>query len=104
MKHKIHHGLEKDLARQATQKAIETYQARFEQYHPQAQWETDDKCNVSFSAKGIKLEGALEIENENVVLDLEVPFLLRPFRSRAITIIEEEIKDWVAKAKKGEIA
>lgn len=104
MKHKIHHGLEKDLARKATEKAIETYQARFEQYNPQALWETEDKCNVSFSAKGIKLEGVLEIESENVVLDLEVPFLLRPFRSRAITIIEEEIRDWVAKAKKGEIA
>ncbi|MFU8807431.1 MAG: polyhydroxyalkanoic acid system family protein [Bradymonadaceae bacterium] len=103
MKHKIHHGLQKELARKATHKAIETYKARFEQYNPQANWVNDDTANVSFSAKGIKLEGALEIVEHDVLLDLEVPFLLRPFRSRAMTIIEEEIKDWVARAKRGEL-
>ncbi|MFU8805913.1 MAG: polyhydroxyalkanoic acid system family protein [Bradymonadaceae bacterium] len=103
MKHKIHHGLQKELARKATEKAIETYKARFEQYNPDAKWVDEDTANVSFSAKGIKLEGALEIGEDDVLLDLEVPFLLRPFRSRAITVIEEEIRDWVARAKNGEL-
>jgi hypothetical protein len=104
MKHKIPHGLDKELARKATHKAIETYKARFQQYNPEAKWTTEDRCNVSFSAKGIKLDGVLEIAENDVVLDLEVPLLLRPFRGKAVAIIEEEIQEWVKKAKNGEIA
>ena len=38
-----------------------------------------------------------------VTLDLDVPFLLKPFKSKALEVIEREIKVWVAKAKRGEI-
>ena len=38
-----------------------------------------------------------------IELDLDVPFLLRPFKSQALGVIETEIKAWIAKAKKGEV-
>jgi hypothetical protein len=32
-------------------------------------------------------------------MDLDVPFLLRPFQGKAISVIEGEIKEWLAKEK-----
>ena len=38
-----------------------------------------------------------------VELELEVPFLFRPFRKAAIRIIEGEIRQWIARAEAGEL-
>ena len=35
--------------------------------------------------------------------ELDVPFLLRPFKKKAIDVIEQEIKKWVKKAENGEV-
>jgi len=32
-------------------------------------------------------------------LDIDVPFLLRPFKSQALGVIEGEINEWIKKAK-----
>lgn len=53
--------------------------------------------------KGVSLEGVLEVGDENIEMDLDVPFLLRPFKGTALGVIDEEIKKWLAKAKAGEI-
>jgi len=53
--------------------------------------------------KGMALRGALEVLPTAIELDLEVPFLLRPFKGQAISVIEGEIKDWIAKARTGAI-
>jgi hypothetical protein len=36
-------------------------------------------------------------------MDLDVPLLLRPFKSTALGVIEEEIRKWIDKAKNGQI-
>ncbi|MFP4598892.1 MAG: polyhydroxyalkanoic acid system family protein [Persicimonas sp.] len=103
MKHSIEHGLDKDLARKATRKAFESYEKRFAKYNPTSEWVTEDKANVGFSAKGINVEGAIEITDDDVVLEMDVPFILKPFRKKAVGVIDDEIQEWIAKAKRGEI-
>lgn len=103
MKHKIRHGLEHDLARRVTHKAFESYQQRYARFDPQADWVTEDRADVSFSVKGVSLEGSLEITDEDVVVDLDVPFVFKPFRKKAVGVIESEIRDWIDKAKRGDI-
>lgn len=103
MKHIIHHGLEPALARTATQKALETYQERFAQYNPTVNWRGDDQADVAFSAKGMTLNGSIEIQPKDIAIELEVPFLLRPFKNKAIGIIETEIREWVERARNGEL-
>ena len=103
MKHKVHHGLSKDLARKATRKAFDAYKERFDKYNPDAEWLSDDEAKVSFSAKGVTLEGNVRIEPEDVELQLDVPFLLKPFKSKALAVIEDEITKWVEKARNGEL-
>ena len=103
MKHVIKHTLTPELARKVTRKAFDAYAERFKEYNPEVDWKTEDRAEISFRAKGIRLQGTLELKPSAVELELEVPMLLRPFRGRAIGIIDEEIRGWIGKAEAGEL-
>lgn len=103
MKHKIHHGLELPLAKKAIDKAMEAYSARFSDFNPTYQWVAENKGQLAFKAKGVKVEGELEIIGPEVFVDLEVPFILRVFKGKAMQVIDDEVKKWVVKAKAGEL-
>ena len=98
MKHVITHGLDMPTAKKVTDKAFEEYRRRFPNYDPSLRWVSDRKADVNFNAKGIKLSGAMLIEEGSIVLDLDVPFLFRPFQKMAIEVIDREVHVWLAKA------
>ena len=102
-KHIIRHDLDVETAKKATQKAFAGYKQRFADYNPTADWVSENRAEIGFSAKGIKLDGAVELHPKEIHLELDVPFLFKPFRKKAMSIIEEEINDWVARAKAGEL-
>jgi hypothetical protein len=101
MKHTVHHGLGQDRAKQVAEAALQSYAERFSQYSPKSSWASATRADISFSVKGMSLTGSLEIRDKDFELDLEVPFLLRPFKGTALSVIEDEIKKWVAKAQSG---
>lgn len=103
MKHSVPHQLGKAKAIEVCKKAFESYKARFAKYDPTATWVTEDRADIGFTAKGINLKGGLEVFDNRIEMDLEVPFLLRPFKGKALGIIEEEIQTWIGKAEKGEL-
>lgn len=103
VKHIIQHNLSPELARKVTDKAFETYAAKFKDYSPTANWVSPTKSNIGFNAKGISLKGAIELKPSAVELELDVPFLLRPFKDRAVKVIDTEIREWIAKANAGEL-
>jgi hypothetical protein len=103
MKHVIQHSLDVPTAKKVTDRAFAEYSARYPQYEPTFKWVGDRRADVSFNAKGIKLKGAMEVAEKEITLDLDVPFLLRPFQKMAVEVIEREVKIWIAKAQAGEI-
>lgn len=103
MEHRIAHSLDQELIRKVARKAVESYAQRFAEYSPQATWETDDRAKISFSAKGITLDGSITLEPKSVLLNLNVPFLLKPFAGKATGVIEEQVKHWIEVAKRGEL-
>ncbi|MBX3246871.1 MAG: polyhydroxyalkanoic acid system family protein [Myxococcales bacterium] len=103
MKHSVTHDLDDATAKRATEKAFAAYAERFEKYSPRAHWTHERHCDVTFSVKGFTLRGALDLEPGQIVMDLEVPFVLRVFKGQALDIIEREIRLWVDKAKRGEL-
>jgi hypothetical protein len=66
-------------------------------------WTSDYSAKVGFKVKGVGLDGKIQVNEHDVVMDLDVPFLLKPFRSMALEVIEREIKLWIGKAKSGEL-
>jgi hypothetical protein len=103
MKHVIQHDLDTSTAKRVVDRAFEEYKSRFADYHPTLHWAHERRADVSFNAKGVKLNGAMHVEEKEIGLELDVPFLLRPFQKKAVEIIEREVRHWVDKAKKGEL-
>ena len=64
-------------------------------------WTTEHSAEVSFKAKGVTLKGGFEIADKSIDIEMDVPLLLRPFRQKAIDVVEEQIKEWIGKAKSG---
>ncbi len=103
MKHSVAHDLPLDLAKKAAAKALESYQARFAEYDPQLCWNDECNADVSFAVKGMSLKGSFEVLPDRIDIDMEVPLLLRPFKKKAMDVVEGEIGKWIEKARKGEI-
>jgi hypothetical protein len=102
MKHAVPHDLGPERAKKVAEAALSSYEKKFAKYQPHARWTSETRANISFTVKGISLNGALEVRPNAIEMDLDVPFLLRPFQSTAVGVIEGEIKEWIAKAKAGE--
>lgn len=103
MKHVIKHDLSIDLARKAMKKAFEMYIEKFEKYSPTANWTTDNDVKIGFEARGIKIGGDVQLRPNEIEVDMSVPFLLKPFQSKAIDVVDKEINTWIGKAKAGEL-
>jgi hypothetical protein len=103
MEHRIEHGLSPEVARKVVTHAIETYSAKLAKYAPTVSWRGEDQVDVGFTAKGMSLSGTLKLVPNAVLVNMDVPLLLRPFRKIAVDMIEQEVKQWVAKAKSGEV-
>ncbi len=103
MKHSVKHDLDPALAKRATERAFEAYAQRFASYSPTATWPTERRCEVGFKVKGFSLKGAIDLEPGEIVMDLEVPFVLRVFKGQALDVIEREVRTWVEKAQRGEL-
>lgn len=103
MDHRVRHDLGRELAKKAAVAAFAAYAKRYAEYDPKTTWTSDWAAKVSFNVKGVSLDGKLEVLEHDITMDLDVPFLLRPFKSKALDVIEREIAAWVEKAKKGEL-
>jgi len=103
MEKAFEHGLSKERAKKVTQKAIDAYTERFSDYNPRTEWVTEERAEVSFSAKGVTLEGSFELTDDDIVMRMDIPFLLKPFKGKAVDVVEREIDKWVQKAKDGEL-
>ena len=103
MKLEMPHDLSPDLAKKAADRAFDAYREKYGSYNPSLTWTSDTHADASFSAKGIKLKGQIDLKPKAIEFDLDVPFLLRIFRNKALEVMERELAFWVAKAKAGEL-
>jgi hypothetical protein len=103
MKHVIQHDLDTATAKRVADRAFAEYRNRYPDYAPSLSWVNDRRADVAFNAKGVKLNGAMEIDPGAINLELDVPFLFRPFQKKAIEVIDREVRTWLDKAKNGEL-
>lgn len=103
MQHKVPHDLDQEHARRVTDKALEAYKDRFSEYNPEIRWHGDDKAEVEFRAKGVSMKGTFQLLAGAIAIDMEVPFVFKVFRKKAIDVVDREIRTWIERAKKGEL-
>ena len=99
MKHSVPHDLGQERAKKVAESALATYSQKYANYSPQVTWKGPNQAAISFRVKGMSLSGSLEVLDRSIDLDMDVPFLLRPFKSQALGVIEGEINEWIKKAK-----
>lgn len=99
MKHEIPHDLGQAKAKEITEKALAAYQTKFAEYDPKLQWKNDSLAEIGCTIKGMKIGGTVEVKDQSIALDIDVPFLLKPFKGMAVEAIEGEIRRWIAQAK-----
>jgi len=51
----------------------------------------------------MSLMATINIKAKTIESEMNVPFLFLPFRGRALKVIEDEIKKWIARAKSGDL-
>ncbi|MSQ83313.1 MAG: hypothetical protein EXR77_10580 [Myxococcales bacterium] len=103
MRHSIAHDLTPDMAQKTARAACDHYTTRFAKYEARIVWRDVSNADISFSAKGLRITGKVAVLAQNLVVDIDIPFLLRPFQGRAVDIVQRELNKWIAKAKSGEI-
>ena len=95
MKHVIRHSASLSLAREAAGRAFDSYAQRYPQAQPAIRWLDERRAVVTLSLKGMVLTGNILLADQLVVLELDVPFLLRPFQKQALVIVEREVHSWL---------
>ena len=103
MKHTVPHDLDHEKARLVTDKALEAYKARFSEFNPEVRWHGDERAEVEFRAKGVTMKGNFELLPGAINIDMDVPFVFKLFQKKAIDVVEREIRDWIGRAKRGEL-
>jgi hypothetical protein len=96
MKHVIHHHLDVGQSRRLAERALEHYEKRYAKYEPRVRWLDERRAEVTFTAKGVSIRGAVELQPGAIAVDLEVPFLFRAFRGTAVRILEAEVQKLLA--------
>src|SRR5688572_27996867 len=104
MKHMVPHDLPFDLAKKAADAALQEYRTKYPDFDPQVTWSDEKTAEVALKAKGMSLKGVFEILPDSVSIDMDVPLLLRPFKAKAMEVIEEQIRHWIGKAKTGALS
>ncbi len=103
VKHDIRHDLNLELAKLVARKAVEAYGERFADYDFRSNWIDDSRVELSFAVAGKRLDGNITVRPDALALNLDVPFVFRMFKNKAIGIIEREANKWIEKAKSGEL-
>jgi Putative polyhydroxyalkanoic acid system protein (PHA_gran_rgn) len=103
MKQVIQHELDTAMAKRVADHAFADYQQRYPDYQPTLRWVSDQRADIAFNAKGVKLGGSLTLAPKSIALELDVPFLFRPFQKKALDVIEREVRIWLDKARAGEL-
>ncbi|MCC6525929.1 MAG: polyhydroxyalkanoic acid system family protein [Polyangiaceae bacterium] len=103
MRHVFQHDLDPDLARRAADRAFQTYCERYARYEPRVLWDGDLKARCSFKAKGLRIFATLELRPREILVEIEVPLLLRPFRALALERVERDLRLWCDRARRGEL-
>ena len=104
MKHTVAHDLAPELARRAALAALTHFQHRFPNAHIAPKWLSPDEAIVALSVRGFHLKPRIRLRPGAIDVEMEIPFLARPFEARARERIERELVVWIEKAQRGELA
>ncbi|RMG96202.1 MAG: hypothetical protein D6705_11830 [Deltaproteobacteria bacterium] len=100
MQHRITHGLgDLTKARSVVEQAFSTYRERLADYEPNLAWQSDRRAEVTFRVMGKSMRVAMELDEQDVVVEGKLPLVFRPFQGKILGVLEREVKAWAERAR-----
>jgi putative polyhydroxyalkanoate system protein len=91
MKVTVEHNTTKDIARAKIEQRLHSLLGQFGHKADELEHEWyGDTLNFKGKAKGLKVEGTVEITNAEVIIDGKLPFIAMPFESRIKEAVQKE--------------
>jgi hypothetical protein len=104
MKYVVNHGMsDLDQVRAVIGKAYEAYRKRLADYDPNIEWRDPNNAVVSFKVMRKTIDARFRVDDEQIRVEGDIPFIFRPFQGKIERVVGEEVEKWLAKAKAGEI-
>ncbi len=104
MRKEFPHNIGLPLAKAVLQAAHKAYAEKYKDYKPSITWLGDTKADVIFKVGSSSLKASFVLTPEVYQIEMNVPMLFQPFVPKALGIIQDELKIWLAEAKAGKIS
>ncbi len=98
MKKSFSHQLSPQQAREVARQAFDSYLQKLAEYQPGINWRDEDNGELRFKVLGKEVRGLISLLPGEILVEMQVPLLLKPFRKKALEVIGREIDKWVAQA------
>lgn len=98
MKHTVDHPLEAEKARQLLERALNTYVEDYAQYSMETGWKDEATAQVGFQVTGTRVDGEIKVCEGRYEIDLDLPWVLRPFKKEIVKSIDREFARWISSA------
>ncbi|MFO0574528.1 MAG: polyhydroxyalkanoic acid system family protein [Polyangia bacterium] len=89
------HARDPSRVRALLEEALAHYRDRHPRASPKMVWQGPNRAELSAHVRGIRLTGHVTLLPDAVEVEVEVPFLLRPFQGLAISRVEHEVERWL---------
>ncbi|HEU4523265.1 MAG TPA: polyhydroxyalkanoic acid system family protein [Thermoanaerobaculia bacterium] len=94
MRMAIEHHTTRAKAKKIVEQKLRQAEKQYGQYASDFDWEWHgDTLHVSGKAKGMKLQGTVEITETELIVDGKLPLLAKPFESRIRHAVEREAEE-----------
>lgn len=98
VKHRITHSLSDEEAQRMLDAAFVHYRERYPRYQPTLIWHHPKRAELRVHVPGYELAARLSLHPHEVLIELDLPFLLRPFEKRARERIDREAAHWLSRS------
>jgi hypothetical protein len=98
MRHSVHHELEPARAKAMLDRALDTYRAHYAEHGVETAWIDERTAEIGFELTGSKVDGRITVCEDCFDIDLDLPWILRPFSRRIAHSFEQELQRWMAQA------
>ncbi len=99
----LHHVVAHDLGLSRARAILDEAFAHYSDKYPRAQmkrtWRSEREATVDLQVGGFRLTPRLHVSDTEVVLDIDVPLLARPFVPKIKDKLDREVRFWLARSR-----
>ena len=98
MRHTVRHTLAPDKAKDVLEHALGAYREHYAEYQVETGWADEETAEIGFRMTGKQVRGKIKVCPDCYDIDLELPWMYRPFTQRIAGAVEQELQRWLARA------